>query len=455
VRGSDVHGSEVCRLALLALVLVLVLPAAGAGGPGPSLLTEIHEVTADELSAVRTPAAAAATWCGAATERDRTPNVVAGHTVHWLYVTPLNEPDRFSTLASIMQTDAEAIDAWWRREDATRTPRNDLTQLTCGAQLDLTTRRLQVPASQFFGDFGFGQIFGQLEGDGFDSPFTKYVVYYDGPVPSSELDVCGRGGGDDDGIGLAVVYVRACLGVSTAAVLAHEVLHTLGAVSDAAPGACDGHVCGNPSDLMSPNIGGEPLEAKVLDAGRDDYYGHSGVFVDVRDAPWLVQLDRQRQLRLNVTGPGRVVADVPGLECAESCTTTWNASTHLNLAGTPAAGSKLVRWSGACRAGRTCAVTVGSGTTVGVLFAPRVFRLSVGVEGRGQVRAPKGIACRPRCSASLPSFVPARLTAAPAKGWTLRRWTGACRGKKPTCTVAMSKQTSARAVFVRVPNPAG
>ena len=284
-------------LATALVALVLVLPAAGASAPGPSVLTKIHEVTADELPTTRTPAAALATWCGAATERDRTPNVVAGHAVHWLYVTPLNEPDRFSTLASVMQTDAEAIDAWWRREDATRTLRNDLTQLTCGAQLDLTSRRFQAPASQFFGDFGFGQIFGQLEGDGFDSPFTKYVVYYDGPVPSSELNVCGRGGGDDDGIGLAIVYVRACAGVSTAAVLAHEVLHTLGAVAGAAPNGCDGHVCGNPSDLMSPNIGGEPLEAKLLDAGRDDYYGHAGLFVDIQDAPWLVQLDRQRQLR--------------------------------------------------------------------------------------------------------------------------------------------------------------
>jgi hypothetical protein len=437
-------------LAPALLALVLVLPAAGASGAGTSLITEIHDVTADELPKVRTPAAAAATWCGVATERDRTPNVVAGHTVHWLYVTPLNEPDRVSTLANVMQTDAEAIDAWWRREDATRTPRNDLTQLSCGAQLDLASLRFQAPASQFFGDFGFGQIFGQLEGDGFDSPFTKYVVYYDGPVPSSELNVCGRGGGDDNGIGLAVVYVRACLGVSTAAVLAHEVVHTLGAVSDAAPGACDGHVCGNPNDLMSPNIGGEPLELKVLDAGRDDYYGHAGLFVDIQDTPWLVQLDRQRQLRLNVTGPGSVVADVPGLECAGSCTTTWNANTRLTLSATAAGGSRLVRWSGACRGG-TCAVTVGTGTTVGVLFAPRVFRLSVGVAGRGQVRAPRGIACRPRCSASLPSYVPARLTAAPARGWKLRRWTGACRGKKPTCTVPMTKQTSARAVFVRAP----
>jgi List-Bact-rpt repeat protein len=440
--------------ALALAALVLVLAAAGAGGSSTTLLVEVHEVTAEELPAARTPAAAAATWCGAAAERDRTPNVVAGHAVHWLYVTPLNEPDRFSTLASVMQTDAEAIDAWWRREDAARAPRNDLTQLTCGAQLDLTARRFQSPASQFLGDFGFGQIFGQLEDGGFDSPFTKYVVYYDGPVPTSELNVCGRGGGQDAGIGLAVLYVRACPGVSTAAVVAHEVLHTLGAVNLSAPNGCGGHVCDNASDLMFPNIGGEPLEAKLLDPGRDDYYGHVGGFPDMQDVPWLVQLDRQAQLRLNVTGPGRVAADIPGLECARSCTTTWNANTRLNLAATPAAGAKLVRWSGACRAGGACAVTVGSSSTVGALFAPRAFRLAVRVTGRGQVRAPNGIACRPRCAASLPSYVPVRLRATPAKGWKFRTWTGSCSGKRRTCRVPMTRATSARAVFVRAVKPA-
>ncbi len=408
------------------------------------------------LPPIRTPAGAAATWCGRPTEEDRQPNVVAGNPAHWLYVLPLNEPDRFGVYASVMQTDAEAIDAWWRREDPTRTPRHDLAQLTCGAQLDLTSIRFQVPASQLDDDFGFGQIFGLLQDDGFSSAFTKYVVYYDGPVSSP--DVCGRGASDGSGIGLAVVYLRACLGVSTSAVAAHELLHTLGAVPDEAPGNCQGHVCGagDESDIMFPSLGGGPLEAKLLDPGRDDYYGHSGRFTDIQDAPWLVHLDRQVRLRVNVIGPGRVAADVPGLLCAQSCTTTWNADTRLRLTPTPIRASKLVRWNGACRAAGTCRVDLNAGATVSALFAPRAYRLAVGVAGRGSVStSARSIACRPRCSASLPSYVPVRLTATPATGWRLRSWTGACRGRKRTCTVPMSGATSARAVFVRAAKRAG
>jgi hypothetical protein len=439
--------------AVPALVLVLVLFAAGATGAGSGSLGEVHEVTAGSVRslAIRAPASTTATWCGTPTAEDRMPNVLAGHPAHWLYVIPAAEPDRFSTFANVLQTDAEAIDAWWRREDPARALRNDLAGLTCGSQLDLTSLRTRSAAAELLGDDSFIEMFGVLEDSGFDSPFTKYVVYYDGPVAVGEEDVCGRGGGDGPaGVGLAIVYIRACTGVSTAAVAAHELLHTLGAVPDAAPNGCSGHVCGDPSDLMNPNIDFEPLEAKVLDAGRDDYYGHSAPFIDVQDAPWLVQLDRQAQLRVNVAGPGRVLADVPGLECARSCTTTWNASTRLSLAAMPTGSSKLVRWSGACRAAGSCGVTVGSATTVGALFAPRVFRLSVGVAGRGQVRTSRrSITCRPRCSASLPSYVPVRLTATPAKGWKLRGWTGACRGNKRSCTVPMSKRTGARAVFVR------
>ena len=93
------------------------------------------------------------------------------------------------------------------------------------------------------------------------------------------------------------MYVQACAGVSTAAVAAHEFLHTR-AVSRSAPHNCPepngGHSCESPADLMYPFLDGSPLDAKILDPGRDDYYGHTGSFSDSQDAPWLVQLDRQQ-----------------------------------------------------------------------------------------------------------------------------------------------------------------
>jgi hypothetical protein len=353
-----------------------------------------------------------------------------------------------------MQTDAESIDAWWRREDPTRTPRNDLAQLQCGQQLDVTTVRMQQAGAELTGPEGrFGTIFDALDAGGFRSPFTKYLVYYDGPV--GDDDICGQGASDSTGFGLAVVYVQACLGVSTAAVAAHELLHTFGAVPDAAPHNCpppnDGHTCDAPGiDLMHPFVDAQPLETKVLDPGRDDYYGHSAGFGDSQDAAWLVQLDRQQPLTVTVAGPGEVTANVPGLRCAQTCTTTWNANTAMVLLATPSPGAKLVRWSGGCAGSSGCVVNAVPGTTVTALFAPLVYRLTVRVSGRGTVRSSRsGVVCRPRCSAAFPSHVPLRITATPAKGWKLRSWAGACRGKNRSCTVPMTAAASARAVFVR------
>lgn len=445
----------------LALVLALVGGVAGGGGLVSERLT-VHDVvrghvehglTPGTLPNVTTPARIAATWCGTATQVDLSPNGVAGHPVHWVYVIPADGQDGLSAFGSAMQTDAETIDAWWRTQDSTRVPRNDLAPFTCGLQLDISTVRMPQSSAQLSPLPGrFGAIFEALDGAGFRSPFTKYVLYYDGPV--DEENTCGQGASDSSGLGLAVVYVRACSGVSTAAVAAHELVHTFGAVPRGAPHECpepnDAHTCDNESDLMNPFIDDSQLSSIALDPGRDDYYGHAGGWSDAQDAPWLVQLDRQVPFALTVSGPGSVAADVPGLQCAQSCTTTWNADTRLRLAGTPGTGAKLVRFAGACGGSSSCNVAVAPGASVSALFAPIVYRLTVRVSGRGGIRSSQsGIACRPRCSAAFPSYQSLRLTATPAKGWRFRAWSGACNGSRRTCTVPMTAPTSARAVFVR------
>ncbi|HSI96909.1 MAG TPA: hypothetical protein VK926_00975, partial [Gaiellaceae bacterium] len=317
---------------------------------------------------------------------------------------------------------------------------------------DISLLRLPQSSALLSGSGRFGAIFNGLLAAGFHSESTKYVVYYDGQV--SDERICGQGGSDRSGIGLAVVYAQACSGVSTAAVVAHELLHSFGAVPHGAPNECappeDGHTCDDPRDLMYPRIGLEPLSEKLLDPGRDDYYAHAGSWPDAQDVPWLVQLERQVPLTLTITGPGGVTADLPGLECGQPCTTTWNDGTRLTLRAAPRPGGKFVRWGGSCTGAGACVVTVGQVGAMTALFAPLRYRLTVRVVGQGTVRSGRaGITCRPRCSAAFPSHVPVRLTASPAKGWKLRSWTGACRGTRPVCTVPMAKAPTARAVFVR------
>ena len=437
------------------LALLLGVVALSATGASAGARLEVHSVRAGDIAPLSSvgSAEALAAWCGAASQVDRVPNVVAGNPAHWVYMIPSDGADNLPTLASVMQSDAEQIDAWWRREDPVRAPRNDLATFPCGTQLDVTTVRMTRTSAQLSPLQGrFAAIAEALGQNNLRSSFTKYVVYYDGPT--GDADVCGQGGSDSTGFGLAVMYYRSCVGVSTAAVTAHEVLHTLGAVTSSAPSACRGetagHVCDTDGDVMYPSIGGEAFSSKLLDPGRNDYYGHSGSWTDTQDSAWLVRLDAQAPFALTISGPGSVSADVPGLSCVASCTTTWNNAQRLALTATPSAGMKLVRWSGSCSGAGICGVSVGAGAAVTAQFAPVSYRLAVTVAGRGGVRSSSsGIACRPRCSASFPSFSPVQLTAVPAKGWKLRAWSGACKGAKRTCTVPMTAVTSVRAKFVR------
>jgi hypothetical protein len=205
---------------------------------------------------------------------------------------------------------------------------------------------------------------------------------------------------------------------------------------------------------MYPSSGGDPLSSKLLDPGRDDYYGHSGGWTDTQDSPWLVRLDAQAPLALSITGLGLVRADVPGLICTASCTTTWNSGQRLTLFPESSARARFVRWTGACTGASTCSVVVQPGVTVGAVFArpePVRYRLRVSVSGRGVVRTANGaIRCKPVCSAEFRPFTFAHLIAVPAKGWKIRSWGAACREVRTRCSVPISSTgTRVRATFVR------
>ncbi|CAN5257404.1 hypothetical protein BH09ACT13_BH09ACT13_12190 [soil metagenome] len=439
---------------LLLLGLAVLSGAATIATTERGLPSRSSELTLSRSAFPNVASRASATWCGTQSEVDARTNAVAGHPAHWVYAIPSDGQDRLASFGSVMQTDAELIDAWWRSQDATRAPRGDLARFSCGLQLDISSVRLPQSGAQLASaETPFDLIVSALVPRGFGSPVTKHVVYYDGPV--GDTDICGVGAGSPNGLGIATVNLQSCAGIATSFVAAHELLHAMGAVPNGAPHNCpppdDGHTCDTPSDVMYPSADETPLSALTLDPGRDDYYGHSGGWTDIQDSRWLVQLDRQAQLALTIAGPGRVVADIPGLDCSQSCSTTWNNGTPLVLTPAPNPGAKLVRWSGGCAGRSQCALTVAQGSAANALFAPVTYRLSVRISGRGAVRsAGSAIACPGRCTAAVVSHAAFRLTATPGKGWRLKSWTGACRGKGRVCTLPMTANTSARAVFVRV-----
>jgi hypothetical protein len=418
----------------------------------PAVVRVLLLVAAAAAAAVLVPRdAAAAPWCGTVSDTDR-PAAVAGNPVRVLYAIPSDGTDRSAELAARISDDVEAIDAWWRGQDGARTVRFDRAAFPCGAQADIGLARLTKSASQLVPE---STRFGLIVDDvlaGRDTAFTKYLVYYDGPLDSG--DICGQGNGITDGTGIAIVYLTACTDISSAVVAAHELLHAFGALpSPGPPHACpgdDGHPCDSTGDLLFPYAPQAQLAVLGLDVGRDDYYGHSGSWFDVQDSRWLRKLDAQVPLAVAIAGAGTVSGDVPGLDCAASCTTEWDVSAPLSLTAEPARGQRFVRWGGACSGDGNCSLLLDAGKRVTALFAPETFRLSLVVRGSGSVTGPAAaIRCAARCTKAVTSHEPVRLTATARTGWRLKAWAGACRGSKPVCTLPMTKASLATATFVR------
>lgn len=393
----------------------------------------------------------AAPWCGSPSVEDRAP-AVTGRTIRVLYVLPADGADRTAELAPRISADVDEIGAWWRTQDPEREPRFDRASFPCGPQADILTLRLsQTAAALTSPAVRFDRIADAVEAAAGRSGYEKQLVYYDGPT--DDADICGEGAGTADGVGVAVVYLGACADVPSAAVAAHELLHAFGALGRGGPPhACPdtpGHPCDSTLDLLYPSSDGSPLASLVLDVGRDDYYAHAGAWLDVQDSRWLRLVTRQVLLALGITGRGSVQSDVPGLDCAATCTTEWDQGSSVSLEALPGTGQRFIRWSGACSGTLQCTLPLAAATSVAALFAPESYGVVVAIAGRGAV-AGAGATCRlPRCLRRATSYVPLRLRATPAKGWRFAGWTGACTGRGAVCTVPMRKAASVRARFVR------
>jgi hypothetical protein len=399
--------------------------------------------------------AQASAWCGTPGTVDRLPEGNPGAQVHVIYAVASDGTDNLAaSIGTLMQTDAETIDTWWRGQDPTRTPRFDTLGFGCGQQLDISLVRLGSTTAELqpLRD-RFGRILAGLGSAGFTSTAAKYLVYYDGPNDGS--NVCGEGSGSADGAGVAVVFTTACSGVPTSVIAAHELLHAMGALpSPGPPHACPGdagHPCDSPLDILYPSADGTPLSGLILDVGHDDYYGHSGSWFDLQDSRWLRHLDTPpTHLSVVIVGAGTVTSDVPGISCTASCESDWDGNQSVTLAAQPAAGMRFVRWSGGCTGAFTCTLGLASATTVTALFAPQTFALSIAVAGRGAVRvSSSSTPCTPRCKLAVISFQPVSLRAFAVPGWRFVRWSGACKGTRVACTLPMTGPQAARALFRR------
>jgi Divergent InlB B-repeat domain len=409
------------------------------------------------------PNALAAGWCGSGESQADLPDATTGAQVHAVVALPSDAPDSFADDANRVADDVASMTAWWQGQDPTRIPRFDTAVFPGGTCLDISFVRLSAPSSTYSLADGaapstFGLVRSELITAGLVDPFKRYLVYVDG-VGSPDDDVCGTGAGQFQlGPAYAVVWMKAC-GVPTDTVATHELLHALGALPSGAPNACTaatdpfgvadpGHPCDSPTDILYPVTAGDPLTSYVLDFNHDDYYGHSGTWIDIQDSRWLhVLATPQASLTVGLTGgPGSVQSDLPGVDCTATCTTRWDQGTTVDLIALPGDASRFVGWQGAgCSGTADCVLSLSSAQAVTAVFGPlRVaFRKSVAGKGR--------IACAPACGSTIEAGQPVRLRAVAAKGWRFVAWGGACKGTRLVCALATGKPVTVRATFKKLP----
>jgi Divergent InlB B-repeat domain len=403
------------------------------------------------------PGALAGTWCGTGENIADLPDANTGPQFHVVYAIPSDGTDRFATVVNQISDDVTSIDTWWAGQDPTRILRFDTAVFPSCTAVDISFERLPSPASALSNTDASNAalaIAGGLNASplaaAHGTDFKNYLVYYDGPPPQPNV-VCGTGEGTfDQGEGLAVVWLGACPNDPTDAIAAHEALHALGALPAGAPHACPlgqggpAHPCDSAQDVLYPYASGAPLSQLLLDAGHDDYYGHSGTWNDIQDSYFMHRLDLpQETLSIAFQGAGTVTSDQPGVVCTTTCATQWDQNALVRLNAAPAANARFLGWTGACSGLSVCDLTMASAESTVAVFGPTVVTVRATVSGKGKV------VCTPACSTHVTAGNVLTMRAVPATGWRFKAWTGACKGKQLTCRLQPSYSAAAKATFTR------
>ena len=165
----------------------------------------------------------------------------------------------------------------------------------------------------------------------------------------------------------------------------------------------------------------------------------------------------QRPLAVSVTGKGSIVSSPAGISCGTACGALVPTGARITLQATPAEGWIFAGWSGVCRGVAASCTVVARGAAAAVasfVEAGTLFSVAVTKVGQGLVRSrPRGIYCGRACSRSFFAGSTMTIEAIPDETWVFVRWTGACKGKKPVCTLGLDGAKSASATFGRVADP--
>jgi hypothetical protein len=412
-----------------------------------------------------------AQWCGTDEVSANRPDVVMGDQIQVVYMVAAEQPDRFFEYAPLIAREIAAVDAWWRTQDPTRSPRFDLAAFPgCTSEFgSLDILSLTLPPGADTAVAGVvSAVVEVLRQNTISSSEKKFLVFLDGQAPEM---VCGYSRGYEELSGPylpAVVYLgggQGCglelfgsgVGVPTV-VVAHELVHNInaGGLSWPAPNVCSdrGHVCDAGFDVLATGEAGttDRIDQRLLDVNHDDYYAHAGPWWDVQDSSWLRHLDEPSarvHVRVSGDGPatGMVQVAATTTVCLDVCDWSHDGRLSTLLYAIPRASSRFVEWSGACTGkDKSCSIEIDGEMEVKAQFES-AFDLDASI-GRGGMVAAKGFdECSTRCTMRLPAARVVTLVARTRPGYAFVQWRGMCKGTNPKCRLNRRGDVEARDVF--------
>ncbi|MBN8868901.1 MAG: hypothetical protein J0H66_03360 [Solirubrobacterales bacterium] len=211
---------------------------------------------------------------------------------------------------------------------------------------------------------------------------------------------------------------------------------------------------------------GASVTLDATPAAGSDFTGWSGacsgtgscvVTMDQARAVTATFILQSRDLKVNVTGAGRVTSSPAGIDCdgePAGCTGSFDYGTEITLTAVPGPNSTFTGWSGGgCSGAGDCVVELDQTTEVTADFAPVTFHtLNVQVQGEGKVTGP-GIECGQEatdCSQSYEDGTVVSLDAAAATGWGLAGYTVPCSVREGICELTMDQDRTVTATFSRI-----
>ena len=210
--------------------------------------------------------------------------------------------DRFGELAPRIVGDVAAIEAWWRSQDAARTPRFDLFPVACATTfgaLDITNVELsqtdQRDQPRVRRDPAAARLRARLQRarEGLSRLLRRADRAVRRRAGLRPGRAARRPAGSRHGGRLPRLLRRDRERLATAdrrrARARPRLRRRRRRVRPTR--ATSGHVCDVEHDLLTASLSDDELEAHVLDGGRDDYYGHSGSWADVQDSLFFERLD--------------------------------------------------------------------------------------------------------------------------------------------------------------------